>query len=155
MAYAARAGAPVPPDPLDAKVGALADGGLGRLRPGSDHHPIDPAGDGFQVVIAGVAFDLVRVWVHRENLVAALPQALVHDVAAVTCGFLDAPVTATRLPARNSAAACFIVCISGLLRLGPGASGLLRAGPGCWSGLARTSAAFGALRQLLAPHESS
>ena len=72
------------PDSLDAQVGVLAHGGLGCLGPGSDQYPVHAAGDRRQVVVARVASDVVGVGVHREDLVAALPQALVHRVAAMS-----------------------------------------------------------------------
>ena len=56
--HAPRAGPPVHSDPGDAEVGAFADGRLGCLRPGSDHHPVHPTWDGCQTGITGVAFDL-------------------------------------------------------------------------------------------------
>jgi hypothetical protein len=69
---------------LDPEFGALAHRLLGDLRPRSDHDRLDASGYRTQVVIAAVAFDLVRVRVDGEDLVAALAQAPVHDVAPVT-----------------------------------------------------------------------
>src|SRR5262249_15995064 len=80
---AAGAGAAVQPDGLDLERGAFTHRLLGDFRPGSDHDGLDAARDRPQVVVGDVAFDLVRVGVDREHLVAALAQTLVDGVAAV------------------------------------------------------------------------
>ena len=88
--------------------GLLVHGLLGRLWPCPDDDAVDPTGDRAQVVVTGVAFDLVGVRVHGEHLVAALAQALVDDVAPVTLRLSQMLVTAMRRPARNSDAASLI-----------------------------------------------
>ena len=54
------------PDMLDAEVGALAYGRLGRLGLCSDHHPVDATGYGPQIVVAGIAFDGVGMRVAQD-----------------------------------------------------------------------------------------
>src|SRR5918994_2642502 len=76
-------GAPMHPDVLDPELGALAHGLVGDLRARSDHDRVDAARDRAQVVVGRVGLDLLGVRVDREDLVATLLQALVHDVAAV------------------------------------------------------------------------
>src|SRR5439155_10225531 len=58
----------------------------GGLEPGPDHDSVHATLDRPQVEIAPIALDLGSVRVHREDLVPPLPQALVHDVAAVALG---------------------------------------------------------------------
>ena len=87
------------PHVLDPKLCALVHRLVGDLRPGSDHDRLDPAGDRAQVVVGAIAFHLVGVGVDGEDLVAAVAQALVYDVAAVVfgipgdAGYCDSPVT--------------------------------------------------------------
>jgi hypothetical protein len=106
--HASRAGPAVHPDTLDAQLGALAHGGLGCLGLGSDQYPVDAAGDRRQVVVAGVAFDVVGVGVHREDLVAPLPQAPVHRVAAVSLRFARDP--GDRDPLAGQELGCGLLC---------------------------------------------
>jgi hypothetical protein len=74
------------PHVLDPEFVALAHRLLGNLGPCSDHDRLDSSGNRTQVVVGAVALHLVRVRVDREDLVAALTQARVDDVAAVVCG---------------------------------------------------------------------
>src|SRR5215218_7090934 len=83
---AAWAGTAMHPDVLDAEFGALVHGVLGEFGPGADDHRLDPAGDGLQVLVAGVALDGVGVGVDRKDLIAVIAQPLVDDVAAVRLG---------------------------------------------------------------------
>src|SRR5262245_28728198 len=82
------ADAPIPeravhPHLVDAERLALADRGLGPVGPRGDDDRVDAAGDVVQRGIAPVALDLLRVGIDGEDLVAAVPQPLVDDVAAV------------------------------------------------------------------------
>src|SRR5207253_10985131 len=56
---------------------------LGELRPCSDHDRVDAPWDRAQIVVAAIALNLVSVRVDREDLVASLAQALIHNVAPV------------------------------------------------------------------------
>ena len=109
---AAGARAPMHPNLLDAQLGALAHGLLGDLGPCSDHHRLHSAGDRLQIRIAPIPLDLVGVRVDGEDLIAALAQAPVHDVAPVLLGRTDTPVTATRLLARNADVASLMLCMA-------------------------------------------
>jgi hypothetical protein len=73
----------VHPNQWDPKLGALAHGVVGDLGPGSDDNCIDTAGNAAQVGTSVNAFDLVRVRVDREYLVAAAEQATEHRVGSV------------------------------------------------------------------------
>ncbi|HYU76222.1 MAG TPA: hypothetical protein VEL31_26415, partial [Ktedonobacteraceae bacterium] len=84
---ATRAERPMHPHVLNAEIGALAHGRLGGLGSSSDHDPVNATGYRFQIVVAGIAFDVVGIRVDGEDLVAPLPQTLVHNVAAVSLGF--------------------------------------------------------------------
>lgn len=97
------------PHPADPEVGALAHRVLRDLGPRPDHHGVNAIGDRLQVVVAGVPFDLVRVRVDREDLIPAVPEALVHEVRPVPLGFVDTPVMAIRRSERNSVATSLIV----------------------------------------------
>jgi hypothetical protein len=76
---------------LDAQVGTLVHGlvGSGRLRP--NHDSLDTAGDGAEVGVARIALDFIGIRIHRKDLIAAVTQALVDDVAAVTAGMARDP----------------------------------------------------------------
>ena len=79
---AAGSGAAMHPDVLDPELKALAHRCLGVLGPGRDHHCLDAAGNGAQIVVGGVAFDVVGVWIDCEDVVAADTQPIVADIAA-------------------------------------------------------------------------
>src|SRR5215204_6329255 len=77
---AAGSGAAVHPCLPDPELDALAHRCLGMLGPGRDHHRLDTARDRPQVVVGGVAFDLVGVWIDGEDVVAAVAQPVVDDI---------------------------------------------------------------------------
>ncbi len=76
-------GAAMHPDVLDAELSALAHGVFGSRRPGADHHRLDTARHRLEVRVTPIALDLLGVRVDREHLVAAIPQPLVDDIAAM------------------------------------------------------------------------
>src|SRR5262249_6423186 len=109
----ARAGDTVHPQRLDAVLRGLVHGVLGRRGSGSDHQPIDPAPHRFPVLIATVLHALVGVPVSRED--AGWRRARVARYTVWTrwvWGGRDAHGTATRLLARNAAAAWLMLCMA-------------------------------------------
>jgi hypothetical protein len=67
----------------DSELGAFAHRLLGDLRPRPDHDRLDAAGDRAEVVIREITLHRLRVGIDGEHLVAAIPQALVDDIAPV------------------------------------------------------------------------
>src|SRR5262249_25657452 len=74
------------PDELDAEVGAFVHGVLGGLGSCSDDDRVDTARDRAQAPIAAISLDVTGVRVDREDVVAALAQTLVHEIASVPFG---------------------------------------------------------------------
>jgi hypothetical protein len=72
---------------LDPEFGALTHCLVGDLRPCADHDRVNTTGDRAKIVVCAIALHRVRVRVDGKDLVAALPQALVDDVAAVLLRF--------------------------------------------------------------------
>lgn len=68
---------------LDTEVNALAHRGFGNLGSGPDDDPLDACRGGFQVVIAAVTLNHVRVGIDGEYLIASLAESLIDDVAPV------------------------------------------------------------------------
>src|SRR5262249_5714551 len=71
----------------DAELGTFAHSGIGSLWPRADDDGVNPARHRLQVVVARVTLDAIGVGIDREDLVATVPQPLVHHVAAVSLGF--------------------------------------------------------------------
>src|SRR5688572_27896790 len=71
----------VHPHPANPGGIALVHDPLGSRGPRDDDHAIDPAGDGFEVGVAALAFKRLHVRIHRENLVPGLLQPLIDQIA--------------------------------------------------------------------------
>src|SRR6476659_8897158 len=78
LRHAPGSGTTLHPDVLDPELVAFAHRLLGVLGPCADHDRLDLAGNRVQVAVGTVALDLLGVWIDGEDLVATLPQALVH-----------------------------------------------------------------------------
>src|SRR5262249_24160149 len=80
---AALSNGPMHPDVLDAEVGAFAHRGFSDRRSRPNHDSSNATRDRGQVVIAAIAFELVRVGVDREDLIAPLSQAPIDNVGSM------------------------------------------------------------------------
>ena len=71
------------PDVFDSEIRAFPHRPFTAVCTRRDNHRFDAAGNAGQIWIAVSTLDLVRIGVHREHVVAAVPQSVEHCVRAV------------------------------------------------------------------------
>ena len=91
-------------------------GGLCALGSGPDHHGLDAAWDRLQVAISAITLDGLRVVVDGEDLIAPVPQSLVHEVGAVARQIPGDPCHRNPFHGHNWLAAFLMVSMTSTVR---------------------------------------